>query len=116
VCLCSEFFDTRERVQRACEARGEQELDAFLRAHRISFERVLQARLLEFRGTMSTAELSSFTLARSGRFLLREDRSCQLVFVRRTRQAALLQALRAVRGPMRLLPRSSRPKAQLQVP
>jgi len=114
MCLSSDFFDERERVLRDREAKGELELSAFLKARRIPFDRVLQAGFLAWGETMCTADLSPFVLARSGRRYLREDKDWQILFVRKSRQAAFAQAIRVIRDRMRLI--SRRTHALLQAP
>jgi hypothetical protein len=95
MCLGPDFFDAREEQLRSSEARGELELSAFLKARRISFHRVMMAGLLQMRETVSTADLDPFFPSRLGRTFLREDKNCQIIFVRKSRQAAFLLAIRA---------------------
>ena len=108
MCLGPEFFDAWEEQLRSSEARGELELAAFLKAKRIPFHRVMMAGLLQMRETISTADLDPFILSKLGRTFLREDKNCQIIFVRKARQTAFLQAIRATQSPLRLMSRSSR--------
>jgi hypothetical protein len=83
MCLGPEFFDDREALIRTREAGGDLEVERFMRAKRLRFDRLYELGYFEacLEGP-TTADLFVHRVAEAARGFFIEERDLQLIFVR----------------------------------
>ena len=91
--LTHEFFIHREGELNKWERQGEIELEGFLKKNDLTVSSLIDAGLLGEKGIQSTSDIFNYQLKDTGKPYLHEMRRFQLLFVKKGKAQALLDAI-----------------------